>query len=182
MKVFIKNIKKALFPFFVLAFISAESIATEQGRGRVNMQGSVIDAACSIVMSDRFQTVDISYSPIAELIQQSSKVGRSFSINLEGCSLQSDGPPAKQWSHFQVTFDGLSDDGKLFSLMGNAQGVGLEISDKYGNVATPGEPLPEDELIPDLMTLNFRLNLKGNGLEIKPGDYRSVIRFKVDYF
>lgn len=180
----LRNIKNSLtlLPLLALAVLNVEGNAAEQGRGRVNLQGSIIEAACTIVMADRFQTIDISYLPIAELIQQSPKAGSTFSINLEGCSLQSEGLPPKQWSHFQITFDGHSDDGSLFNLTGNAQGVGLEISDKHGNIAIPGEPLPADELIPGPMELKFLLNLKGNGLEIKPGEYHSVIRFKVDYF
>lgn len=177
-----KKIKSTILICFLLAAFSCHVTASEQSRGRVNMHGSIIDTACSITMDDRYQTVQITTQPVAMVIQPAEKISVSFHINLESCSLHSDGPPPKQWSHFQVTFDGSSDDGKLFNVMGEAKGIALEISDHNGNIAIPGKALPAGMLSPGLMALNYQLHLKGNGQEIRPGDYYSIIRFKVDYF
>lgn len=179
---YVKQLKSTILTYFLLATISCHVSASQQTRGRVNMQGRIIDAACSITMDDRYQTVQIPTQPVAMIIQPAEELSVSFHINLERCSLQSDGPPPKQWSHFQVSFDGSSDDGKLFNVMGEAKGIALEISDYNGNVAIPGKTLPAGMLSPGLMALNYQLHLKGNGQEIKPGDYYSIIRFKVDYF
>lgn len=52
-------------------------------------------------MDDRYQTVQITTQPVAMVIQPTEKVSVSFHINLESCSLQSDGPPQNSGATFR---------------------------------------------------------------------------------
>ena len=86
---YFKKIKSTTLTCLLLAACSCHVTASQQSRGRVNMQGSIIDTACSITMDDRYQTVQITTQPVAMVIQPTEKVSVSFHINLESCSLQS---------------------------------------------------------------------------------------------
>ncbi|MBO4154588.1 fimbrial protein [Enterobacter kobei] len=90
-------------------------------------------------------------------------------------------PGKEDWKHFRVTFDG-DQEGGVFGVRGGASGVGLQISDNLGNIASPGKVLPFVDIIPGSMQLNYSLKLVANNHALKSGDYYSSIRFKMDYF
>lgn len=174
--------RKALIIFFCLfppVFIHAHSASALAGSGRVNMQGSIIDTACSISVDSREQSIDMGVIPLSDIIRDGQGYSKSFSINLINCVLER--PGKEDWKHFQVTFDG-DPEGDLFGVRGVASGVGLQISDNMGNIASPGKVLPFVDIIPGSMQLNYSLRLVANNHALKPGDYYSSIRFKMDYF
>uniref|UniRef100_UPI0034D2287F fimbrial protein n=1 Tax=Serratia marcescens TaxID=615 RepID=UPI0034D2287F len=61
-------------------------------------------------------------------------------------------------------------------------GLGVEIRDREGNLARPGIPLPRASLTPGNQILNYTLQLIGDHRQMIAGNYRTAVRFKVDYF
>ena len=146
------------------------------------MQGSIIDTACAIRMEDRYQAIELGVVPMGQLMQPGSKTRAKFSIHLDNCILRSDGPPPQEWEYFQMTFDGTTDDGHLFSTVGTAKGLGLEISDSEGQPVVPGTPVAFGPLLSGTQTLDYWVSLKSSKARLKPGEYWAIVRFKADYF
>lgn len=168
---------------FILSMTTIDASAgapMAQGRGRVNMQGAIVDTACAIAVESRDQTIDMGTVPLAEIQRNGKGRSKPFAIQLVNCVIER--PSGKpDWRQFQVTFDGDAD-GTLFGVRGEATGLALQIIDYMGNIAIPGNPLPAGDIVPGSMQLNYTLRLVTNNRRLKSGDYFSAIRFKLDYF
>ncbi len=151
------------------------------GWGVLNMQGAIIDTACAIAIDSRDQTINMDVVPISEIIRDGQGRSKPFAIELINCVLERPNSNLPGWKQFQVTFEGKAE-GSLFGVEGDASGVALKIADKYGNVASPGQPLPREDIIPGSMQLNYTLTLVANNHALKSGDFFSSVRFKLDYF
>lgn len=171
-----------VLPFMLMALLPAygHARAPDRGHGTVNMKGSIIDTPCAIQTSDTDQVVYLAVDTTGELIHDGIGSMRPFFIHLTSCVLEPQAPHAKKWSGFQVTFDGVAD-GDLFRVEG-ADGVGVQISDQNGQVASPGVPLPGIPLTTEAQVLEYTLRVIATPHRLRAGDYRSTIRFKVDYF
>lgn len=145
--------------------------------GHVNMQGSIIDSPCAIATEDLEQTVDMAVTMTGEIIDNGKGKAQPFSLMLINCVLDTSKPDGQ---HFMTTFDGPADDG-LFNING-AEGVGLQIADIEGNIATPGKALPAGSLASGTQRLDYTLRLVRNHDLLKPGAYQAALRFKVDYY
>lgn len=178
---------KFKYPLLVISsmfiFYSSYSMpnSTLHGWGVVNMQGAIIDTACAIAVESRYQTVDMDVVPIADIIRDGQSQIKPFVIELVNCTLERANKNSPGWKQFQVTFDGDAEGG-LFGVSGEAAGIVLQITDAAGNIATPGNPLPRDDIIPGDMRLNYALKLVANNSVLKAGDYSLAVRFKLDYF
>ncbi|MGL4429835.1 MAG: fimbrial protein [Silvania sp.] len=150
-----------------------------QGHGRVSMQGSIIDTPCAIATADRDQTINMDESTVGEIIRNGRGPESKFSLELVNCTLPSSSAE-KESNRFRTTFDGPAE-GNIFSVVG-AAGIGLQIIDAAGNIAIPGQALPEHLLTAGSQHLEYTLRLVGNGHQLKAGDYYTVLRFKIDYF
>lgn len=160
-----KSLLKTLVPMvsciFILVPLGAQAMGAVQGWGKVNMQGAIIDTACAIAVESRDQTIDMDVVPLADIIRDGQGQVKSFAIELVNCTLERANSPgvngkSADWKQFQVTFDGDAE-GALFGVRGDASGVALQISDVSGNIATPGTPLPLENIIPGDMRLDSRL-------------------------
>ncbi|ALX93542.1 hypothetical protein AV650_08180 [Serratia fonticola] len=80
-----------------------------------------------------------------------------------------------------MTFDGDNDRGH-FGVNGEARGVALMIRDARGEVAAPGEALQASSMLPGERKLHYTLSLVGNQQTLRAGDYRTAIRFRMDYY
>lgn len=164
---------------FILVAEPAKAAGSFHERGRVNMQGTIIDTACSIAVESQEQTVDMDIVPLADIIRDGHGQTTPFSIELVNCVAKRSGK--EDWKPFQVTFEGDAE-GRLFGVQGEASGVALQITDAYGNIAAPGTPLPSGNIRPGNMRLDYRLKLMANNHALKSGDYFSSVRFRLDYF
>ncbi|MDQ1224959.1 MULTISPECIES: fimbrial protein [Pantoea] len=168
---------------FILTFCASEygfCYSLDHGHGVVGMQGSILDAPCAIEVNDRDQLIDIPALTTGEIIHDGAGFTRNFSIHLINCSLSNTNTPGGDKTHFVVTFDGIPD-GKLFGVNG-ATGIGIEIQDKVGNIAVPGQPMPAGQLAKGRQTLNYQMRIVSDMHHMHSGKFRAVVRFKVDYY
>lgn len=161
-------------------FSSANATSSAPEFGHVHMQGSIIDTPCAISTADLLQSIEMNVSTVGEMVLNGRGSQKSFSLNLVNCDLNSHSQEQPDSTHFSTTFDGPSDHG-LFRISG-AQGVGLQITDALGNLATPGKPLPAGSLVPGTQRLDYTLRVVSNDQPLKVGEFHAILRFKVDYF
>ncbi|MEN4700026.1 fimbrial protein [Pantoea agglomerans] len=171
--------------FSVLAcwfiFLGADAGAAHpQGYGRVSMRGSIIDTACAIDTQSRDQTVDMGATPTGVIARDGHGAARSFTIRLVNCRLAQPDERGAGWRDVRATFEGLNHNG-LFGLNGNTRGVALELTDRHGNIARPGEPLPTGELSAGNQQLDYTLRLVGDRQVLRAGDFRTILRFRMEY-
>lgn len=175
-----KYINLVVAPCLLFSAITvAEATEKVAGWGRVSMQGTIIDSACSIDTNSLEQTIDMDTMSTFEIAKRKQGRSKSFTITLVNCSLQRINNA--EWKQFQITFDG-DHDGELFGVNGSASGVGLQILDSMGNIAIPGDAMPLMDLVSGEMNLTYNMKLMANDDEIKAGSYYSNIRFKLDYY
>ncbi|MGM0513125.1 hypothetical protein BFS14_22035 [Serratia fonticola] len=163
-----------ILPSKVLARIGLE-------RGNVDLQGSILNAPCTIDTDSRDQSIDMGVIPVGEINRNGRSAARPFSIRLINCILQHTDPMNHKWQYFNVTFDGKRD-GNFIGIEGEAEGIALQVSDELGNIAQPGVPLPSVMLASGEKTLNYSLYLVPNYQKLKGGKYRTTVRFKMDYY
>ncbi|MEM6160431.1 fimbrial protein [Erwinia sp. P6884] len=171
----------SLIPLAVLSQVASAS-AAGQGHANVRVQGSIIDTPCAIAAENRDQSIDLSTLPLSTIVNEGVGPEKPFTIKLLNCSPETFAKGHKDWSKFSITFDGKSTTENLFSVSGEASGVGILLTDSSGNVAVPGKAMPQYAIMPDGMSLNYTLRLMANQQRMRAGDYQSTIRFKMDYY
>jgi type 1 fimbria pilin len=164
-----------------LAFSGSAFSADVLGQGRVSMEGAIVETPCAIEVGDRDQTLVMDTLPVSQLIRDGRGPDKDFAIRLVDCVLVRVDARAPDWQRFQVTFDG-DDDRGHFGVSGEASGVALMIRDARGEVAAPGDAMLASAMAPGEMQLHYTLNLVGNQQTLRAGDYRSAIRFRMDYY
>ncbi|WP_118987700.1 fimbrial protein [Photorhabdus sp. CRCIA-P01] len=174
----------SLLTLLVLAslILSFMAMAISQEHGRVNMQGSIIDTPCTIALGNQDQTIDISSILVGQIIRGGHEPIRLLSIQLINCLLTPVLLNRLSRSHFRVTFDGTAARNDLFSMNGEASGVGLQISDSTGAVVVPGKPMPVEDLQISSMRLDYTLRLVTAHQVLRAEALHTMIRFKLDYF
>lgn len=160
---------------------SAALAYPDMGHGDVALQGSILNAACTIDINSRDQSIDMGIIPVGEIVRNGRSVAKPFSIRLTNCVLHRTDSALPNWQYFEVTFDG-NRDGELIGVDGEAEGIALQVSDELGNIAQPGVPLPSVMLTSSEKTLNYSLYLVPNYQKFKSGKYRTTVRFKMDYY
>lgn len=156
--------------------LSAEFI----GLGYLNMTGAILDAPCDIEVGDSDQALVMDTFPIGELATGGRGPQRDFSIRLVDCYPRRI-DSGSEFLRFAVTFDG-QPERDYFGVLGSARGLALTITDDRGVAAVPGRPLPERLLAPGTNQLDYTVAVVANQQPLRAGDYRSVIRFKMDYY
>ena len=149
--------------------------------GEVTLSGSIIDVPCSIDTGSFDQTLDMGVLSTKRILREGQGFSQEFTIKLMNCLLFQINNQLPEWRFFRITFDGRNDNGK-FGIEGNAKGVAVQISDRQGNIAAPGIPLPIGQLSSEDMALKYNVQLVSNSQQLQVGGYSSVIRFKIDYY
>ncbi|HBV9912403.1 TPA: type 1 fimbrial protein [Klebsiella aerogenes] len=168
--------------FCLLAsFVVQGALAQPQEHGRVSLRGSIIETPCAIDTQSRDQTVDMGATPVGVIARDGHGAARSFSIRLVNCHLERSDKGQADWRYFRATFDGPSENGQ-FGLHGGARGVSLQLADRDGNIASPGEPLPPGRLISGNQELDYTLRLVGDRQSLLAGDFHTILRFRMDYY
>ncbi|WP_411751858.1 fimbrial protein [Serratia sp. (in: enterobacteria)] len=147
----------------------------------INMEGSIIDAACTIAVESRDQTVNMGVVPLNDIIRDGHGQGKSFTVKLLDCELDRPGLSFLNKKSFRITFDGDAE-GDLFSVQGMASGIALRLHDALGNIVKPGQPLLLQHDFSQSTNLNYTSTLVANNQIFKAGEYFSAVRFTLDYF
>ncbi|ALQ84035.1 hypothetical protein AQD72_06080 [Klebsiella pneumoniae] len=147
--------------------------------GRVNMQGAIIDTACTISFGNQKQTIDMGMLSLSDLVHHGTSRSWFFSIKLTNC--MSGYNKADSLKKFNVTFDG-ERDGKSFGIKGDATGVALQIIDTHGHVIEPGKSMPLIDSSPEYNQLDYAIRLITDRQTLKSGIFWSHIKFRLDYF
>lgn len=155
--------------------------------GSTTLKGIVIATPCSVVMENRFQTVD--FSPLA-IPQLGTKLQRErhhqpFIIELRDCGSLYSSLDSKTWS---IRFTGeTAEHIDAFVLRGASQGLGVSVLDSRFNTLIPEQyyPLSDNVLRQDKsgksLYLQYFLRLELTGRPIQAGNYQGLIRFFIDY-
>lgn len=181
MEVTVKGIRLLSFTLWLvgglwMAFTHASMNVLE---GRISMSGSIVDTACAIDTGSYEQTIDMGILPVNSLRQIGQGPVQSFTITLIGCRLiPKDG---EDWENFSVTFDGNAN-GEWFSVSGDARGIALSLQDASGNIVLPGLATPKQAIKPGNYVLKYSLKVVSDKTPLRPGDYQTAIRFKLDYY
>lgn len=169
-----------VLPFMLISLLSDKVHAhqTVGKHGTIFMNGSILDAPCTLEVED--QTVKLDSGSSVKLMHDEQGLSRPFALHIKDCRQMPDENGQANVSRFQVTFDGQPQDG-LFAV-GETSGIGLEIADNAGHVAVPGQPMPDETTSADRMELDYILRLVGDRSRLKAGGLSTAIRFKADYF
>ncbi|CAI1626480.1 MAG TPA: fimbria A protein [Serratia grimesii] len=160
-----------------LGAISVAHAAGDQGHGTVTFSGSIIDAPCSIALSDIDQTVDLGQVSNVALANGGSSKPASFEVKLEGCVLGT----AK---NVTTTFTGIEGANGLLGMTGAAKGASIALTNGDGSPLKLNTPSKKQVLQDGNNTMSFSAFLKGDGVKdaaVVPGDFKSVVNFTLAY-
>ncbi|MTB65386.1 type 1 fimbrial protein [Providencia sp. wls1943] len=151
------------------------------------LKGIVIATPCSVVMENRFQTID--FSPLAIPLLgtklQREQHNQPFIIELRDCGSLYSSLDSKTWF---IRFAGeTAEHIDAFVLRGASQGLGVSVLDNRFNTLIPNQyyPLSDNVLRQDksskALYLQYFLRLELTGQPIQAGNYQGLIRFFIDY-
>ena len=107
---------------------------------------------------------------------------KKFRLRLSNCELAGTGKRIYTASRVRVTFDGLrGETPDKFSLLGEAEGINLQILDNQGYPARVGKVMPPLLLNGNEDELKYILRIVRNGYPLKAGNYYTILRFIVNY-
>lgn len=162
----------------IYAFIN---ISPANALGSVKMRGSIIETACAIDVGSRDQTINMGSLSLSDIRRDGQGPLHPFVIKLVNCVSERQYSNKPNWQYFSVTFDGAHQRG-LFSLNGQAKGVGLRIQrNDDGAIIVPGQALSAQTLMQGSSDLAYELRLVANNNPLVSGQYYSQLRFKLDY-
>ncbi|MBE4913767.1 type 1 fimbrial protein, partial [Enterobacter cloacae complex sp. P4RS] len=166
------KIKKVLFTAaFALNMVVLSLHASEFDiglNGRVTMQGAILAKACNLAMESKYQAIDMGIESVARLTKMGEGQIRPFSLYLTDCTLEDNQHDKIPWHYLEVTFDGISDDG-YFGVSGSAEGISLQITDRFGTKALPGKAMPYIRVDNQNIRLDYELRLRTNHEQIHAG-------------
>lgn len=154
---------------------------THQRFGIVSLQGSILEPTCAISAGSEDQSIQLTTLPIPTLLQEGQGPLEHFSIRLIECTMKPLKTGTNDKGRFVVTFDGPAD-GNNFQLSGQAKGVALAIADGKGNRAIPGQPMPAIDGNSQSMTLHYQMRVVSNQQLPQSGNYKTTLRFKLEYY
>lgn len=177
------KVNKLSIVLFGLLAVPLAVGAAESNRqtGQVNLKGFVLDSSCTINMQDQYQRIEIPQIAATELYQCGYSSAFAFAIRLENCLLSENKTEIGNAGSLRMTFDGAVDSDGLFAVIGEAEGVGIQLSHADGEVITPGKPMTVNSPQVRDITLNYRLRLIADRKPLKKGTYRVTVNFNLDY-
>lgn len=150
--------------------------------GRTTFKGQVIAPACTLAMEDAYQAIDMGETPVRDLKGSSAGIEKKFHLRLRNCELAGTGKQVYTASHIRVTFNGQQGETPdKFSLIGQAEGINLQIFDDQGYPARAGKVMLPLLLNGNEEGLAYTLRIVSNGQPLKAGNFFAALRFKVDY-
>ena len=150
--------------------------------GSTSFSGKIVSSACVLYMEDVYQEINLGDVPVRDL--QDSFVGpvKRFRLRLRDCDLERIEDGITRVGYVRVIFDGLQGGtSDKFSVIGQAEGIDLQILDNQGYLARVGKVMPPLLLNGNEEGLDYTLRMVRNGHPLKAGNYYAALRFKVNY-
>jgi type 1 fimbria pilin len=161
--------------------ITGAHAAEDQGHGKITFKGSVIDAPCSIDADSLDQTVQLGSIAKGALEGGNRSTPVDFSIQLHDCSFDTK-------NEVNVAFNGYEGDktaglDNSFAVTGQAQGVGVTITDMGSNVIAPNTSAKAIVLNDGDNELQFQAYVQGASTSgaVVPGTFTSTANFVMSY-
>lgn len=179
-----KSFKKplALMVMAGLPLVSAMADAANQGSGRVQFTGSIIDAPCSIDPTSTDQKVNLGSVAKHALKGGGTSEMQSFSIKLKQCDFS--GENAKNKAQLTFTGQSATQDNKYLAINGEASGAGVYMRTTGSNGQEDivlGKPTSGVYLSGESPELQIQAQLKGVSDSIVPGAFDAVTNFEISY-
>lgn len=172
---------RPLLLLFSLVF-SFATLAVQEQHGRVNINGAIIDPACTIAAENAEQTVDLGIITQERIEQNNTAILYPFAIHLTSCILATSENSEGSRRTFSMKFDGPSPPGyQGFSLGEQSQGLAFEIHDEQDNIVIPGAAMRLDERSVENKTLNYSLHLIKTSQQVKAGPFHTAVNFTLVY-
>ncbi|MFV8982635.1 fimbrial protein [Serratia fonticola] len=156
----------------------------DAGSGKVNFEGKIIDAPCSIAPESIDQTKSFGQVANVELVNGGKSTNVvNFDIKLQGCDISSK-------NKVQVTFAGSNGGATgttntLLAITGAAKGASIAMFDGSNQPITLGTATTVQNLIAGNNTLSFTAFLQGHAgttlTDIVEGDFTSTTNFTMAY-
>jgi len=151
---------------------------SDYGHGKVELNGEIVESACTIDMNSLDQTVDMGIIPISTLSRLGESKPKDFFITLIDCRW---GESSKNnYQGFDVTFTGHTND-QFFLVEGEAEGIQLRLENSSGKQILPGMKVPFEEQTTETIINKYSFKLIPNGQELKPGLYSSLVHYSISY-
>ncbi|HCM63142.1 MAG TPA: fimbriae major subunit [Morganella sp. (in: Bacteria)] len=177
------SMKKIVLALAVSSVVAMTAQAANQGGGKVQFHGEVIDAACSIDANSLKQTVELGSVAKVQLYKGGKSTPVDFSIQLHNCDITDK-------STTTVTFKGIAGDAaeglnNAFAVSGPASGaLGVVVTDAGGKVIAPESASSAFTLNEGDNELNFKAYMQGAAAAssaIAPGAFTATADFVMDY-
>ncbi len=167
------------------SFVSFAHAADDQGSGKVNFIGSIVDAPCSISGDSDGQTVNLGPVSNTALKDGGESEAVTFNIQLEQCDFTAGKNKVK------TTFTGVVSshavDKELLAISGDAAGAGIVIKTFDHEELSLGKASRSVELVGENPTLVYQASLRGGvdedgaSVTITPGAFTAVANFELSY-
>ncbi|WP_167854027.1 fimbrial protein [Escherichia coli] len=150
--------------------------------GRASFKGQVIAPACTLVMENAWQEIDMGTTPLQYLQNSPAGPEKKFRLRLRNCEVAGTGKQLYTVTRVRVSFDGIQGETQdKFALTGQAEGINLQIMNIYRYPARPGKTMPPLLIKGDEDGLDYIFRIVRNGYPLKMGNYYAVLRFKLIY-
>lgn len=163
---------------------SASALGSTVTPGKLAMSGELIEAACSIDPASH--NIEVEFGNVAASQINSNDEGnitRPFLVRLTGCSVVKRGGDGSLYPYASVTFIGnaAASDPTTLLINGEADGFGIRLRDRQGEILTLGKPSQSYELNDKDNVLKFSASLVPVEKYIKAGEFTAVAQFFMDY-
>lgn len=149
-------------------------------QNRIAFRGMLTAPACSLAMEDAYQTVNMGSTPVRDLQNVFAGPEKPFRLRLRHCGLTD--TRNNPVNRIRVTFNGVrGETPERFAVVGQAQGIDLQITDSDGYPARQGQPMPPLFVRGNEEELKYTLQVLRNSRPLSAGDYYSVLQFRIDY-
>lgn len=174
----------------IMAYFVSHGIVNAKSftfNGMTKLMGNVIATPCSIVMQDRYQTINFSPLTLTMLATPShrERYNQPFIIELRDCGSVYSSIDSKTWF---IRFDGQSAENiNAFVLQGPSRGLGIAVLNDQQQILIPNQNyLLSSSVLRQgksgkTLFLRYFLQLELTGKPIQAGNYQGLIRFFIDY-
>lgn len=173
-----KKTQKTVFGLLLILYVPFLYAQSDIQKGRVNMQGEILESACTIDVNSLDQTIDMGNIPASSIRNNNENNTKEFEIKLIDCRWGTE--TQNNLQSIDISFTGLSEN-NYFLLDGEAQGIYLELISSTGNKILPGKTIAFEHDFSREALAKYRFKLLADGQPLKPGSFHAIVHFNISY-